>query len=321
MVVLVRPTAAAVISPFYSFNQSPVVQIYGLPAIGRAEVLAPNHRRVELNEIIANNFTGMPLGNEMLMFDGESYRTTLMFAHGVTHDAELGIELPYVAIRGGYLDGFVDSFHELFGFSDGGRNEVPHNRLQYFYSRNGTTLLDLTEPASGVGDIRLTGAWQWQPAQPANHHAVALRGLLKLPTGDPDTLLGSGGTDVAIWASVACNPAVCTDGLQWYGGLGGLYVGNGDVLPDMQRHLVGFASGGLGWSVLADLILKAQLDAHTPFYRDSEFGQLAGSAAQLLLGFTWKFGAGRALDFAISEDIIPNNSPDVTILVGLRAMF
>jgi len=39
MVVLVRPTAAAGISPYYSFNQSPVIQIYGLPAIGRAEVL------------------------------------------------------------------------------------------------------------------------------------------------------------------------------------------------------------------------------------------------------------------------------------------
>jgi len=255
------------------------------------------------------------------MLDGESYRTTLIVAHGVTHDVELGIELPYIAIRGGHLDGFVDSFHELFGFSDGGRNDVPRNRLQYFYSRNGATRLDLTEPASGVGDIRLTGAWQWQPAQSGNHHPVALRGLLKLPTGDPDTLLGSGGTDVAIWASMACNPAICTDGWQWYGGLGGLYVGNGDVLPDMQRHLVGFASGGLGWSVLNNLVLKAQLDAHTPFYRDSEFGQLAGSAAQLLLGFTLKFGARTALDLALSEDIIPNNSPDVTIQIGLRAIF
>jgi hypothetical protein len=317
----IPPTAASEVAPFYSFNQSPVIQIYGLPAIGRAEMLARASTRVELNEIIANNFTGAPLANETLLFDGESYRTTLGIAHGLAHGLEVGVEFPYISIRGGHLDSFIEGFHDLFGFDDGGRTTVPRDRLRYFYSRNGTTLLEVSEPASGIGDIRLNGAWQWQAPQTDRGYVAALRGSLKLPTGDAASLLGSGGTDLALWVSLACNAANCSDGWQWFGGFGALYVGNGEVLPELQRDVVGFATVGLGWPWWPAFVLKAQLDGHTPFYRDSDFGQLAGYAAQALLGFTWQLGARTTLDFAFSEDVIENNSSDVTFHIGLRAAF
>ena len=312
---------ASEITPFYSFNQSPVVQIYGLPALGSARVLAPNQTRIELNEIIANNFTGEPLANETLLFDGESYRTTLSVAHGISRDMEVGIEIPYLSIRGGHLDSFVEGFHDLFGLPDAGRSAVPRNRLRYSYLRNGTTLLDINEPASGIGDIRLTGAWQWHAPHSDSGYLGALRGSLKLPTGDAAGLLGSGSTDLAVWGSFACNPTVCGDSLQWYAGLGGLYVGKGDVLSGQQRDLVGFGSVGVGWPLWPVLLIKAQLDGHSPFYRDSDFGQLAGYAAQFLLGFTWQLGVQTAFDLAVSEDLIRNNSPDVAFHLGLRTHF
>jgi hypothetical protein len=274
-----------------------------------------------LNEIVANNFTGAPLANETLLFDGESYRTTLGIAHGVSRDIEVGVEIPYLSIRGGHLDSFIEGFHDLFGFDDGGRPAVPRDRLRYFYSRNGNTLLDINQPASGLGDVRLTGAWQWRAAQADRGYVAALRGSLKLPTGDTASLLGSGGTDLALWVSLACNATNCSDGWQWFGGFGAMYVGNGEVLPALQRDVVGFAGVGVGWPLWPAFVLKAQLDGHTPFYRDSEFGQLAGYAAQLLLGFSWQLGAGSALDFAFSEDVIENNSSDVTFHIGLRTRF
>lgn len=312
---------ASEITPFYSFNQSPVVQVYGLPALGSARVLAPKQTKVELNEIIANNFTGAPLASETLMLDGESYRTTLSIAHGISREMEVGVEIPYLSIRGGHLDSFIEGFHDLFGFSDGGRSAVPRDRLRYSYVRSGSTLLDINKPANGVGDVRVIGAWQWHAPRSDSGHLAALRVSLKLPTGDAAGLLGSGGTDLAVWGSFACNPMVCGDGLQWYGGLGGLYVGKGDVLSALQRDLVGFGSVGVGWPLWPRLVIKVQLDGHTPFYRDSEFGQLAGYAAQLLLGFTWKLGSGTAFDFALSEDAIKNNSPDIAFHLGLRMHF
>ena len=313
--------SASEVTPFYSFNQSPVVQIHGLPALGNARVLATKQTRVELNESIANNFTGAPLASETLMLDGESYRTTLNVAHGISREMEVGIEIPYLSIRGGHLDSFVEGFHDLFGFDDGGRTAVPRDRLRYLYTRNGSTLLDLSQPASGVGDIRLTGAWQWHAPRSDSQYLAALRASLKLPSGDSANLLGSGGTDLALWGSFACNAMVCGDGPQWYGGLGGLYVGKGDVLSPLQRDLVGFGSIGVGWPLWPDFVLKAQLDAHTPFYRDSEFGQLAGVAAQLLLGVTWQMGTRTTFDFALSEDLIENNSSDIAFHFGLRMYY
>jgi len=312
---------ASEIEPFYSFNQSPIVQIYGLPGLGSARVLESKQTRVELNEIIANNFTGAPLAGETLLLDGESYRTTLSVARGFSQGMEMGIEIPYVSIRGGHLDGLIEDFHDILGFADGGRSAVPSNRLRYSYTRGGTTLLDINEPASGVGDIRLTGAWQWHAPQSNSSYLAALRASLKLPTGNADQLLGSGGSDLALWVSFACNSMICGNSLQWYGGLGGLYVGKGDVLSALQRDFVGFGTIGIGWPLWPDFRIQAQLDGHTPFYRNSEFDQLSGYAAQLLIGFSWRLAARTAFELALSEDVIEDSSPDVAFHFRLRTHF
>jgi hypothetical protein len=312
---------ASEITPFYSFNQSPVVQIYGLPAIGNAKVVAPRHTRIELSEIVANNFTGEPLANETLFLDGESYRTTLIVAHGLGPNLELGFELPYLAIRGGHLDGFIEQFHETFGFPDAGRSQVPRNQLHYKYTRNGTTQFDFADRASGVGDLRLTGAWQLREQAKEHGYVAALRGQLKLPTGDPEIFTGSGGTDFALWLSLACGQAVCSEALQWYGGIGGLYLGRGEVLPAQQRTFVAFGSIGIGYALIPSVFVKLQIDAHSPFFQDSEFSQLVDSAAQILIGFTWWVGKDVSIDLALAEDLIANNSPDVAILFGLRTQF
>jgi hypothetical protein len=46
------------VRPLYNFNQSPLIQIYGLPSLGEAQVLAQDESELALRLQISNNFTG-----------------------------------------------------------------------------------------------------------------------------------------------------------------------------------------------------------------------------------------------------------------------
>jgi Protein of unknown function (DUF3187) len=318
--IALRPGMAHALDsePFDSFNQSPLVQIYGLPAIEGARTTNAGQTRWRFTYALGNDFTSVRNANEYLMLDGETQRATLSIARGISARTEVGVALPYVVLSGGFLDSFVESFHRTFGFPNGGRPLAPRNRLLIRYQHNGRDILNVSGRASGPGDIRLTGAHQLQTAAGTNGEDVVLRASLKLPTGNSDHLLGSGGTDVAMWLSAACHAAHCAGSLRWYGGGGVLYAGDGNALAAQQRHWIGFGSLGIGLPWSENVVIKAQLDAHTSFYRDSALRQLDSNSLQFVVGGDWRLGTGSRIEFALAEDVLVNTAPDVTFFITLR---
>lgn len=67
---------AKTITPFDTFNQSPIIQIHGLPAVGSARVLSADRSRYRLTTNITNNYTARQRGGEDVLFDGETRRLT-----------------------------------------------------------------------------------------------------------------------------------------------------------------------------------------------------------------------------------------------------
>lgn len=303
---------------FPTYNQSPLVQIFGLPSLQSARLLHPGQTQIELTYEAASNYIVRNSGTESLTLDGETHRTALSIHHG-TGNAEWGIEIPYLTQSGGFMDSFIDSWHDTFGLPDGGRKLAPRNQLLYLYQRNGIDVLRLIQPSSGIGDVRLQGAWSLGRSNgPID---AAIRASLKLPTGDSAGLTGSDSTDLAVWVNAACATPACPRDIQWTLAGGLLSLGSGKVLPDQQRRWVGFGGAGISWKVWQPLALKAQLLGHTAFYQDSELKPLNQNAVQLLLGGTWDISSRTALDIAISEDLNVNTAPDVSALISLRTRF
>lgn len=314
---------AAEIIPFYTSNQSPIVQIFGLPSAENAR-LAPNGRLLaQLGVSIASNFAVDERGVEKITLDGETYRTNLALRYGIGKRFELGLDVPYVIESGGFLDGGVEGFHDTFGIGAGGRDTVRHNRLLFTYTgRNGVERFNINHANGGFGDIRLSGAFQLYGGDPANASAVALRGSIKLPTGKSGELHGSGSTDFSIWLTAARDFRFTSSHLTLYGAMGGMGLTTGDILPDQQRNLVAFGTVGMGWSPYEWLALKLQFDANTPFYKNSSLDELSVCSIQAIWGATFAFTRKTALDVAFSEDYIVNTaSPDFGINLNLRTLF
>ena len=320
--IMSSPAAANEMTPFDSLNQSPLVSIFGLPGAGNFFLLEPGRTEFGLNSVLSSNYTKNDNARESIILDGETTRFTLRMRHGLAPRFEIGLKIPYITQSGGFLDGAIESYHNAFGFPQGGRDLAPRNRLLYYYRRDGVDRLRFDTSGSGVGDLALTGAWQLYQSGGSEKQGLALNISLKLPTGDSDQLLGSGSTDVALWLTGASEAQFEFGTWTTYGAAGGLYLTEGKVLPDQQKNWAAFGSLGLGWQTpLSWLALKVQADAHTAFYRDSDLKELGAHSVQLIAGGTLYLSGQTSLDIGVGEDIAVGTAPDVSFYLTLRNRF
>jgi hypothetical protein len=312
---------AVEITPFYTQNQSPLVQIFGLPSIGEGSLLPQRKIDARLIVDLANNYVSDSNLRESILLDGESTRIALDVRYGIAHGFECGVVIPYIILNGGFLDTFIEGYHNTFGFPQGGRDQAPRNRLLYQYQRDGIQRLKIDSSSTGLGDISLMGGWQLYRGENKRERAAALRASLKLPTGDSDQLHGSGSTDFSLWVTAGDDWRLGVGHFTLFGGAGVMGMTDGKVLQDQQRKLVWFGGLGAGWSPLRWVAFKIQTNAHTSFYQDSELREVNAASAQLVMGGTLSLSDRTTLDIGVIEDIIVKTAPDVVFHFALRRQF
>jgi hypothetical protein len=314
------PVAAADISSFNTSNQSPLIAIYGLPSIGEARVAAKSAGSLHLTLDLANNYISENIAGERLVLDGESCRLTFSGRYGIGRNMDLGIDVPFLSAGGGFLDRAIESYHSTFGFPNGGRELAPQNRLRYRYQKNGVTVLNMEQSGQGLGDVSINGGWQIYQGVDGQRN-LALRANLKLPTGESDTLRGSGSADLALWIAGSLGHQFSLGQVTLIGGAGAMGMTKGKVLQDQQQPVVGFGSLGLGFRPAEWMELKIQTNAHTAFYTDSDLREISKASAQLTIGGSLHFTPETSLDIGVTEDIIVNTSPDVVLHLSLSRTF
>ena len=305
---------AELLSPFSISSRHPLVEIYGLPDAQSAQLLPTGYSRFALQTAVANNFSYSDGTKENIFIDGETRSIKLTWQKGISDDVELGLSLPYLSHSGGQLDGLINDWHDLFSLPDANRPDFPSNQLQFSYRKDGQLVVSLTQAAKGIGDLGLNAGYQL--AETATRQ-WALRSQLKLPTGDPDKLLGSGSTDLALSLNLSDRSWLGNRDIVIHASTGGLWMNNGEVLASMRKNWVIFGSFTLGWRAADAISLKLQLDGHSAFYH-SALTQLGDASLQLSLGGAVKINQQWTLELGVSEDVAVDTAPDVTFLIELR---
>ncbi len=217
-----RPTAAlsAVLFLVWQLAQfahaAPVQPVYGGPIPTRnqrgynllflsfepeaPDVLPAGQRDLALQLDIANNFLipAVPSGASAVQEDNETQRLTFSLHWGLGHGTEAALFVPVMWRDGGFMDPVINLWHHLWGMSQSYDSTLSRTQVGDFHSvlldrrPDGTDIVNVGN-AFGLCDISATMK-QCLIENPS--FAAALRLGLKLPTGNPDELLGSGGTDV-----------------------------------------------------------------------------------------------------------------------------
>jgi hypothetical protein len=310
------------ITPFRAINQSPMSQIFGLPVETGTDITSYGKVGTVITQDIASNYTIHSNSRESIVLDAESYRWTVAARYGIGEQFEVGVEIPYILIGGGFLDSFVIDWHNFFQLPQGGRNKVTNDRLLVSYYKDGITKMKFDHAGSGVGDISLTGGMKLYDDQVDNvHRVLTLRTTLKLPSGDSGSLRGSGSADFNLLLCGSINNYTEWGTLGLFGSVGGMVMSNGNILADQQKNHAVFGNIGAGWAPAEWISFKVQLNMNSPFYRGSSIKELTGTSMMLVSGGSIKLPDDYLLDIGVSEDVAVATAPDVAFHLGLSKRF
>src|SRR6056297_155171 len=287
--------------PIATGNRLPFLAIHGLPPARSAYLLGEDSTRLYLHADAANSsiVEGAPDGR-LTIIDGETHRLELDIRHGLGGGWEIGLTLPLLRHSGGFLDRPIERWHELFHLPNGNRDRLPQDRLLFSQSAPDAPGFQLDSAGGGMGDLQLSASRQLGAG-------LALRSMLKLPTGSSQQLTGSGATAFATSLHASRNLG---DSLTWHISGGLLISGNGDVLRGQRENLLGIGSTTLAWRVSGNWVLKTQLDGHTAAYHDTG-SPLDRGSLQLSLAATFAMPRGWSLEVGFSEDIAVETAPDI----------
>ena len=300
-------------------NQNPFLQIFGLPPFQSAQLATRNAFDLQMSVDIVNHADSATTATEDAVIDGESYFLTVSMRRSLSDRLEVGFDLPLVSHQEGFLDSAIKDWHDLLGLSNSKRRGV-NDQLAYRYSSGGQTLYELDSPTAGIGDIQLTAAMPLRKADEASALSVSLRSAIKLPTGSADELSGSGAADFSLGLYASNSYRLWQRDLDLSGFAGALLLGDGDVLPDLQRSAVPY--GGLAASYwIADRFgISMQLQLEGPYF-DVDVAEIGGSSAQFAVGFDYRLRQhGTSLHLSITEDIAAATTatPDFGIHFSVR---
>ncbi len=298
-------------------SHNPFLHVYGLPPFQDGTLAADGRTKYSVSLDIANHADAGQTETESIIIDGESYFLAMAFRFGATRWLELGIDMPFVAHTDGFLDNAIEGWHDLLGISNT-RRSGPGNQLSFLYESQAFSSYELTSQSFGIGDIQLTAAIPLMRSNDQSGSAFALRSSLKLPTGDKETLRGSGAFDFSLGFYATDFATFAKRDLRFSGFAGVLLPGKGDIFPALQHSTVAFGGVGATWRMTDQFSIAAQTYVQDA-YLDSDLDEIGGSSVQFALGGTYQFSSRPVtLAIALVEDVFSDATADVALHVSAR---
>ena len=306
------PGPLAADEPLYVKNLGPVTGLLGLPSQRSASTPGAGQFRAALHTSLASHYVNEVEAPEGVNLDGETTRLALELRYGLGERWDVQLEVPWLQHEGGSLDSLIESWHDFFGMSDGGRSDVPEDLLDYRYLGPEAAFL-LEDETSGLGDITLSGNYAFYRQ---GGTAVSLGLGYKFASGDEADLLGSGSDDA--YLAVRFSGDHLSDlPLRWHGQLGYLRAGEIEPLREIAERDLWFAGLSLDWAAWETVSLLFQVDGHSA-PTGSSLTVLGDDAWMVSAGLRWRFARRWAVELNFIEDAAVETAPDITFQASLR---
>jgi hypothetical protein len=244
--------------------------------------------------------------------DYEGYTAETGVAYNFFDELQAGVDMRLFLYSGGFLDSFIENFHNAFGFSNGTRELYLHNQIYINIPNDKGSPLFLDKNAVSFGDIDLWCKWTF-----LENRAVSLAalGAFKLPTGKFELLSGSGYPDAAAGLLLDFRAARFIT----------LYSQAGIVLPFTDKYYPMF-NGLLGaevhpWKAVSfnlQMNIKTSpiSDSTIPFGWNEDWGtnfnQFTLPQTNILAGFVIQLN-GLRFQVYLEEDFLFNQGSDFTL--------
>lgn len=243
------------------------------------------------------------------LLDAELLRADLTVTRAIGKNGFLLGQASLNKAGDGFLDGFIDWYHDLFGFPTGARKIRPRNRFGYDLSLAGGPSVSRTKSGLHLGDIRLGGG-----IRHSSHWQTFVSATLPTNTGPEGFKRG-----VVSVNAVTTLRTDFGDRFTYEGTLGaGLTPLHGD-LRGFQHTTFLLISQGVRARITGPLHLYTNLIYHSALYHDIGDSELDAREVTLDLGGFFKFRKGPEWILGLTEDLEPSGPAiDVSFRLGVR---
>lgn len=297
--------------PLPTRNQHPVqLMFYSFPA-ERAQVLPDGDREFVFRFEGSSNMVKKAEAGTIVDLDLECWNYTLEYQQG-TPWGELSVQVPIRDSTHGFMDNIIDGWHGLLGLPRGDRPDYPANDYHFFVRSSNGDVLNFPSDRFGLADVSL--AWKGEISS-SPRSTLAYRAAVKLPTGDPDDGLGSGGTDFGVGLAYE------KLGHRWagYANLNYIIIGDPDF-AGFEANNVWTGSVACEYRLRPTWWVTAQVNfAQYPLSTGT--GTLDRDSNELLFGFHKLLGKRLLFSGGFSEDMRTDTAPDFGIIGELRWRF
>jgi hypothetical protein len=247
---------------------------------------------------------------EQLVIDGELTRLELAVSRELGSRWFVAARLPVEAADGGFLDGFVDWWHGVFGFDEAIREKRPNDVYEYSVRLPDGSGAAWDHGSVGLGDIRLSTGIRHAPGW-----QTALTLALPTSTRPEGYRIGTLGAGV----TTTYRGRLRSDRLTYEGSLGLGYTPEYGALADRQQRWFAMASSGLRWRAVGQQSVYANFFFHSGAYRDTQLSSLSAPDVSMDFGLLLKPGAGPEILLGLTEDLyVFGPAVDMTFRLGLR---
>lgn len=251
--------------------------------------------------------------NSKVVLDGELWRNGFGLRYGVSPATDVEVEVPLVLATSGFLDTFVESFHELFLFPNSGRDERPRFAYEMKVQHGSHDVYQLEGDELGLGDIPIV-VTQRLVEESSEHPALAVRVGVELPTGSESRGFGNGTVDFGggVLAQRTWNRWTVTGAVD--------YVVTGDSTAFEHGGVEALdlydAQCGVEYRWNDGVSLLTGMSFSSSVTHDIDIEELDSAILLVDLGAAWDLAGGSRLTVGFEEDAIAAAGPDFTFFVA-----
>jgi hypothetical protein len=282
--------------------------------LGTPEVVAPGTLGAELLLTYSNSILVAEDAGLVLDVDQETAELTALLRYGIGPDLEVQLDVPAYLDWGGILDRPIERFEKLVHARNNWRLDPPRprNTAHFWLITRGDRRGYDRQRQESLGDVRAGLQWLLA-AQEGAAPAVALRGMVKAPTGRPTFGSGSWDLGASLLLGWSWRPAALRVQLD------AARPGGGLDTPGVPARPYGSLQAALAIPVGDRVTLHAQASGHRSPLHGTGLSPIDKPTYYLLGGVTVAVSPGIEAELGLVENVwSPHWGADFTVLLGLR---
>jgi hypothetical protein len=242
------------------------------------------------------------------LLDAEALRVNLSASRDIDAQHFLTAEAWVGGSYNGFMDGFLNWYHGLFGIRYPERDNRPRNSFAYQYKFPDNRVVRFAAHGAYIGDVRLG------IGRRHDSHVQSVLSLT-LPTSTAGAGYDRGTLSVSLLNTFQYQ---ITRRLLYEGSANLGYTPTHGALHALQEQLFVLGTSGFRWRTFGGLWSFGNLYLHSPYYSTStEAGQLQRWEMTLDFGWIIRSKQGREFRFGMTEDLQPGGpAVDANFRVG-----